>query len=114
MSHPTPPGPVAAALLEFVARIDPLDPAAGTAGGVAIRVGDEPPLPLSAPVAGALVAALRSYHDPRDRGRCDHCGGRRLDDNLLCADCGQPSGVFGQLLREKAARYGGPPPAVEG
>lgn len=63
---------------------------------------------LSPGVARAFVEALRAYQDPRDRGSCDHCGGPRLDGNFVCADCGQPSGLFGQLLRERAARYEGP------
>ena len=60
---------------------------------------------LSAPVARALVEALRAYRDPRGRGRCDNCGGGRLDDNFLCGDCGRPSGLFGQLISELAARH---------
>ena len=93
---------VPAALREFVERIDALDPSAPVS--VELRVGDEV-FALKAPVARALVEALRSYHDPRDRGQCDHCGGRRLDGNFVCADCGQGSGVFGQLLMERAARF---------
>ncbi len=102
---------VAAALREFVERIDALDPSA--AGGVDLRVGGEA-FSLSAPVARALVEALRSYHDPRDRGQCDHCGGRRLDDNFVCADCGQGSGVFGQLIMERAAQFTPSPELDEG
>jgi hypothetical protein len=104
---------VAAALREFVERIDALDPTADGRGGVEISVTRlDAPLMLRPPVARALVEALRAYRDPRDRGTCDHCGGRRLDDNWLCADCGQPGGIFGEILRERAARDGGPPPAV--
>lgn len=99
---------VAAALREFAERIDALDPAVSTTGQIEIRVDGHADLVMLGPaVAHALVEALRSYHDPRDRGRCDHCGGARLDDNFLCHDCGQPSGVFGQMLRERAARYSG-------
>ncbi|HEY0698019.1 MAG TPA: hypothetical protein VGD43_09440, partial [Micromonospora sp.] len=67
--------------------------------------GVESRMTLTTPVARALVEALRAYHDPRDQGRCDHCGGRRVDDNLLCLDCGQPNGLFGQLIAERAAQY---------
>jgi hypothetical protein len=75
-------------------------------GGVAVR--------FSPGVARAFVEALGAYQDPRDRGACDHCGGPRLDDNFVCADCGQPSGLFGQLLRERAARYEGPAGELDG
>ena len=98
------------ALLGFVERIGPLYPSSPE-GEVEILV-DGVPVVLSAPVARALAEAMRAYHDPNDSGLCDHCGGRRLDDNFLCADCGQPSGVFGQLVRERAARYAGPPPEL--
>jgi hypothetical protein len=115
-------GEVAAALREFVQRIDAFDPlpapapapapaSTSVAAAVEIVVGDQV-LSLRAPVAKALVEALLAYHDPRDRGSCDHCGGPRLDENFVCANCGQPSGVFGQLLRERAARYEGPPGAL--
>ena len=76
-------------------------------GGVEVAVGDAV-VRLSPGVARAFVEALVSYQDPRDRGSCDHCGGARLDGNFVCADCGQPSGLFGQLLRERAARFEGP------
>jgi hypothetical protein len=124
---------LAAALREFVRDIDALDPEADAAGSVEIRVrdgirvdegiradhgigaeegvgpdGGTASVTLRAPVVRALVAALRSYHDPRDRGRCEHCGGHQLDDNFICARCGQASGLFGQLLRERVARHGAP------
>lgn len=100
------PDDVLAALRDFVARVDALDPAAAPQGELVVGLrGVESRLALSAPVARALVEALRAYHDPRDRGRCDHCGGGRLDDNFLCGDCGRPSGLFGQLVSERAARH---------
>nr|BFE62454.1 hypothetical protein GCM10020063_069800 [Dactylosporangium thailandense] len=98
---------VARALREFNERIDVYDPAPGPAVAE-VRVGEQV-IALRASVAKALAAALRAYADPRDRGRCDHCGGPRLDDNFVCADCGHASGVFGRLLAERAARY--EPPA---
>jgi len=103
---------VAAGLREFVQRIDAFDPSPGGAL-VAISVGEHV-VSLRAPVAAAFVEALRTYHDPRDRGTCDRCGGPRLDENFICASCGEPSGVFGQLLRERAARYEGPSGALPG
>ncbi|WP_205862615.1 hypothetical protein [Planosporangium thailandense] len=97
---------VVGALRDFVDRIDAFDPEARTVGALEIRDGDdEVRLTLRAPVARALVEALRGYHDPRDRGTCDHCGGRRLDDNFLCLDCRRPNGLFGQLVMERAARH---------
>jgi hypothetical protein len=108
---PTSPDDVLAALREFTTRIDALDPAASPCADVEVRVGDRSlRLPLREPVARALVEALRSYHDPRDHGGCDHCGGRRVDANLICLDCGRPNGLFGQLLAERAARYAESPP----
>lgn len=108
----SPSDEVAAALRQFVERIEVFDssPVSGRAG-VVVDVGGASVV-LSASVAKALVEALRAYQDPRDRGACDQCGGPRLDDNFVCADCGQPSGVFGQLLRERAARYEGPSGAL--
>lgn len=105
---PPAPDDVLAALHDFVARVDALDPAAPPHGELVVALrGAESRVTLSAPVARALVEALRAYHDPRDRGRCDHCGGRRLDDNFLCGDCGRPNGLFGQLIAERAARHTG-------
>lgn len=108
----SPSDEVAAALREFAERIDAYDRASGPAVAE-VRVGERA-IPLRAPVVRALAEALRSYQDPRDRGACDHCGGPRLDDNFVCADCGQPSGVFGQLLRERAARFEGPAAGLPG
>lgn len=96
---------VAAALREFTQRLAPLDPAPVRSGAVALRVGDADPVVLTESVAAALCTALRSYHDPRDRGRCAQCGGPRLDEGLQCLDCGQPAGLFGQLIRERMARH---------
>jgi hypothetical protein len=99
MPSPT-PDDVEQALRRFVERIDALAPDPSPPRGVEVRVGDAAPVALPPPVARALVEALAAYHDPRDRGRCGHCGGRRLDDDLSCADCGQLNGVFGQLVRD--------------
>jgi len=99
---------VVTALRDFVDRIDALDPAADAVGVLEVRVGEDTVrCTPSAPVARALVEALHSYHDPRDRGSCDHCGGRHLDDNFLCLDCHRPTGLFGQMIMERAAQYGG-------
>lgn len=102
---------LAAALRQFAARIAELDPP-GSPAVVEISINGTP-IALTDSAARALAEAAHSYHDKRDRGACDHCGSRRLDDNFLCADCMRPSGVFGQLIRERAQRYEGPPPALD-
>jgi hypothetical protein len=102
----------AAALRAFVGRIGVLYPPVGD-DAVPVTVDGET-VRLSPPVARAFVAALTAYQDPNDRGACDHCGGRRLDGNFVCADCGHASGVFGQIIRERAARHAGPPRELDG
>jgi hypothetical protein len=102
---------VVAALRDFVSGIEALD--AGPAGAAVTRIeitgdGRRTGLDLTGPAAAALVRALRGYHDPRDNGPCDYCGGR-LDANLICADCARPQGVFGQLVLERAARHAADP-----
>ncbi|GAA5184423.1 hypothetical protein GCM10023322_25850 [Rugosimonospora acidiphila] len=97
-----------AALRGFVADIGALEPppAGAPVAHLEITTGiDRAGLDLTGPVAEALVRALREYHDPRDNGRCEHCGGRRLDTHLICADCRRPNGVFGRLVMERAARH---------
>ncbi|MFB9239077.1 hypothetical protein ACFFWC_26705 [Plantactinospora siamensis] len=106
---------VLAALREFVAEVHGFAPDAAPVGTLDLVAGDRRvALELTAPVARALVAALAGYHDPRDRGRCEHCQGRRLDDNFLCLDCHRPNGVFGAMLAERAARYPGDPASLLG
>jgi hypothetical protein len=103
---------VVAAVRDFVERIDALDPPPGgpAVALLHIRAGQrQANLALSEPVARALATALRAYGDPRDRGRCEHCGGRRIDEHFLCLDCGRPNGVFGQIVLERAQRYTEPP-----
>ena len=91
---------VLAALQDFVTRIDALDPAGTPVGAFTVRLGgQEARLMLRAPVAQALVEALQAYRDPRDQGGCAQCGGRRLDHNFVCRDCGRPNGLFGQTDR---------------
>jgi hypothetical protein len=85
------------ALAEFAARIDALAP--GSAPPVSLTV------TVSPAAAQALVAALRAYHDPRDHGECDQCVTGRLDETFTCLSCGQPNGVFGQLVRERLGRH---------
>jgi hypothetical protein len=99
---------VVAAVRDFVERIDALDPPPGAPAVALLHLRSgrmQANLALSAPVARALVSALAAYREPRDRGRCEHCGGRRIDEHFLCLDCGRPNGVFGQILLERAAGY---------
>jgi rubredoxin len=104
----TPPDQAASAVEEFVRRIDAFDPGAPAWGEISVRRGDEElRLTVRQPVADALVRALQAYHDPRDRGACDRCGGRRIDDNFLCRDCGHGNGLFGQMIMERVARHQG-------
>lgn len=95
-----------AELGDFVHRMDQPRPDAPLWSDVTIGMaGFSTVLSLREPVVHALLAALRQYQDPRDTGRCDHCGTGRVDEHLICRDCGRPNGVFGQLLLERAARY---------
>lgn len=105
MPVPT-PSDLMVAIHDFIVQTDALDPTAPRWGQIDVRIdGHEARLALREPVAHALVEALRSYHDPRDRGSCGRCGGRRLDDNFVCEACGQPNGLFGQMVVERAARH---------
>ncbi|GIF67818.1 hypothetical protein Ais01nite_58530 [Asanoa ishikariensis] len=90
------PDEVRSAVEEFAARIDALAPDPGSPSPVTVS--------LSPAAAHALVEALRSYRDPRDHGRCDQCGTGRLDETFTCTSCGQPAGLFGQLVRERLSR----------
>ncbi|MBF9128273.1 hypothetical protein I0C86_04575 [Plantactinospora sp. S1510] len=97
----------AAALRDFVARVSPYDPepAAGPVGSVDVRTGDGVETILVTPhLARALAEALAGYRDRADRGTCASCGGRRLDENLHCADCGRLHGVLGEVIASQAER----------
>lgn len=105
-----------AALRDFVERIEAVVPVPDGPAVAHVAVstdGGEASLSVSGSVAVALIMALREYHDPRDNGRCEHCGGRRLDANLMCADCKRPNGVFGQLIMERAARHAAADPEMD-
>jgi hypothetical protein len=105
------------AVRDFVERIGAFDdPVAGPFPvQIEVRGADgRTTFELSPGVARALGAALRAYHHPRDQGRCEGCGGVRLDDNLICVDCGRAHGIFGELLMERVARYEGDARAAGG
>ncbi|MDG4826796.1 hypothetical protein O7635_33515 [Asanoa sp. WMMD1127] len=91
------PDEVRTAVDEFATRIDALGPPSGAPVAVEVE--------LSPAAAKALVEALRSWHDPRDQGSCAQCGTGRLDETFTCVSCGQPAGLFGQLVRERLARH---------
>ncbi|WP_305786042.1 hypothetical protein [Symbioplanes lichenis] len=97
----------AAVLSEFVERVAPYDPAAGASPvavlGVRTALG-EATFQLSDHVLRAMCRALEVYRDPEDRGDCTACGGRRLDDNLHCLDCGRLHGILGQVIADHARR----------
>ncbi|WP_035858855.1 hypothetical protein [Cryptosporangium arvum] len=94
------------ALQQFVARIDAFDP--GAPVRTELDLGGRR-LTLREPVVRALVEALHAYRDPRDNGQCDHCGSHRMDANFRCADCGRLSGLFGELITQRAADHIDPP-----
>ena len=111
----TEPFDPAAVVAEFIDRVAPFDPAPDAAPvavlGVRTALG-EATFTVGDHVVRALCKALASYRDPDDRGTCIGCGGRRLDENLHCRDCGQLHGILGQVIaqhaRRVAAEGGGP------
>lgn len=112
MSSPLDPLAVVA---DFVDRVAPYDPASGgppvavvgvrTAGGAATFT-------LTDHVVRALCRALSVYRDPQDRGRCAGCGGRRIDENLHCRDCGRLHGILGEVIAHQARRVAAAGPAA--
>jgi hypothetical protein len=103
---PSPLDPVAV-IAEFIDRVAPYDPAPAappvavigmrTANGAAtFPVGDH--------VIRALCRAIAGYRDPGDRGACAECGGRRVDENLHCLDCGRLHGILGEVIAVHARR----------
>jgi hypothetical protein len=99
------PSPIDA-VAEFLERIKPYDPEPDSSpvATMELRIGhDRAEFAMTEHSAYALQEALHRYYDPHDRGQCDKCGGRRLDDSLACQDCGYVNGVFGEVLRLHAA-----------
>ncbi|MFD1319975.1 hypothetical protein [Micromonospora sonneratiae] len=94
-------------LRDFFERVSPYDPDpdAAPVGTVEVRSGfDSGAFPLTSHLARALGEALAGYRDPTDRGSCAGCGGRRLDENLHCQDCGRLHGVLGAVMADHAER----------
>ena len=98
----------AAVIAEFIDRVSPYNPRPDVAPvaviGVRTALGEDV-FTLSDHVIRAMCRALESYRDPLDRGRCTNCGGRHLDENLHCRDCGQMHGILGQVIAEHARRF---------
>jgi hypothetical protein len=97
----------AAVLAEFIARVSPYDRAPDTPPvavlGVRTALGEEV-FAVSDHVVRAMCRALVSYRDPDDRGTCNGCGSRRLDENLHCPDCGRLHGILGAVIADHARR----------
>jgi hypothetical protein len=111
----------AAVVAEFIDAVSPYDPHPGSDPvamvGVRTALG-EGVFPVSDHVIRAMCKALAAYRDPEDRGQCIGCGGRHLDENLHCQDCGRLHGILGQVIAQHAARVAAAeaaaPPAEDG
>ncbi|GGK96182.1 hypothetical protein [Mangrovihabitans endophyticus] len=104
MTEPFDPAAVLAEFIERVAAYDPA-PSAAPVGVVGVRTAlGEATFAMTDHVARALCRALVQYHDPHDRGRCAGCGGRHLDENLHCRDCGRLHGILGEVIAQHARR----------
>ncbi|BCJ44193.1 hypothetical protein GCM10010168_10060 [Actinoplanes ianthinogenes] len=97
----------AAVIAEFIDAVAPYDPAPDAPPVVLLGLrtahGDQV-FPMSDHLIRAMCRALVSYRDPEDRGECVACGGRHLDENLHCRDCGQLHGVLGQVIADHLRR----------
>jgi hypothetical protein len=97
----------AAVVAAFVDRVAPYDPAPDVAPvavvGIRTALG-EATFAMNDYVVRALCRALEAYRDPEDRGTCTSCGGRHLDRNLHCRDCGRLHGILGEVIAEHARR----------
>lgn len=104
MTEPLDP---AAVVAEFIARVAPYDPAPDAAPvavlGIRTALG-EATFTVGDHVVRAVCRALAAYRDPDDRGTCTGCGGRGLDENLHCRDCGRLHGILGEVIVQHARR----------
>jgi hypothetical protein len=104
VSTPFDPAAVVAEFIDAVSPYDP-NPEASPVALVGLRTGlGEGVFTMSDHVVRAMCRALVAYRDPEDRGTCVECGGRHLDENLHCRDCGRLHGILGQVIVEHAAR----------
>ena len=107
MTAPLDPPAVFAEFIDRVACYDPA-PEAGPAAVLGLRTAlGEATFQVSDHVVRAMCRALEAYRDPADRGVCIGCGGRRLDENLRCADCGRLHGILGEVIADHARRVAG-------
>ncbi len=97
----------AAVIAEFIDAVAPYNPQPDAPPvallGLRTALGDDT-FTLSDHVIRAMCKALESYRDPEDRGECVECGGRHLDENLRCKDCGRLHGILGQVIADHARR----------
>ena len=104
MSTPFDPTAVVAEFIDAVSPYDP-HPDAPPVAIIGVRTGlGEGVFPVSDHVIRAMCKALVAYRDPEDRGTCIECGGRRLDENLHCQDCGRLHGILGEVIAQHARR----------
>jgi hypothetical protein len=104
VSTPIDPAAVVAAFIDAVAPYDP-HPEAMPVAMVGVRTAlGEGTFAVSDHVIRAMCKALAAYRDPEDRGACAGCGGRHLDENLHCRDCGRLHGILGEVIAQHARR----------
>jgi len=104
VSTPIDPAAVVAAFIDAVAPYDP-HPEALPVAMVGVRTAlGEGTFAVSDHVIRAMCKALAAYRDPEDRGSCVGCGGRYLDENLHCRDCGRLHGILGEVIAHHARR----------
>lgn len=103
----TTPFDPAAVIAEFIDAVSPYDPRpdADPVALIGVRTAlGEAVFPMGDHVIRAMCKVLAAYRDPEDRGDCVECGGRHLDENLHCRDCGRLHGILGQVIAEHARR----------
>jgi hypothetical protein len=104
VSRPIDPAAVVAEFIDAVSPYDP-HPDADPVAMIGVRTAlGEGVFPVGDHVIRAMCKALAAYRDPEDRGQCVGCGGRHLDENLHCRDCGRLHGILGQVIAQHAAR----------
>ena len=104
VNTPFDPAAVVAEFIDAVAPYDP-QPEARPVAVIGVRTAlGEATFAVSDHVIRAMCRALASYRDPEDRGTCVGCGGRHLDENLHCQDCGRLHGILGEVIARHARR----------